>query len=191
MAYSIEEHEHGVVLRGEIPVGDFAALGKAWKKRRLVEIAPGVASALGATMAVTTKGGTKAWENALSGKARAKAAGDAELEWLLGPDTGTSSLTIFSVLSARHRHRARSRRFFVPSVPLDPDDFGRCHRLLEAIPEWQSRLDRVADRYPEWRPMVREWDGMRALYLEEEPSGTAPKLYAWMHVLRQEGGDLP
>lgn len=109
-----------------------------------------------------------------------------EFGWLNGHDVGTSSLTIFSVLSAAHGAYALARRD--PSPPWDPADFGRCHRLLLIVPEWRPQLHRVAAIYPQWAPLVREWDGLTALFQEEEPTGRAPKLYVWMKYLLAEGG---
>ena len=101
-------------------------------------------------------------------------------EWLRGPDTGTSSKTICGVMIGnRYVH---GNVFHEP--PLDPDDFGRCYRLLRAFPEWRARLPEVAAAYPEWAGLVDAWDELTALYEEERASGTAPKLYARMQELR-------
>ena len=70
-------------------------------------------------------------------------------------------------------------------APHDPDDFGRCHRLLQAFPEWRSRLDEMR-AHPGWGPLVDAWSELEALYAEEIQSGKAPKLYARMCALRGE-----
>jgi len=51
-------------------------------------------------------------------------------------------------------------------------------------------MPEVADRYPEWRPLVRDWDKLDALYEEEVPNdkGKAPKLYEAMKACRAEVG---
>lgn len=77
-------------------------------------------------------------------------------DWLHGHDTGTSSLTIYTVMTGQRVERT--------SYPLDPDDFGRCYRLLKLFPEWRLRLAEVAARFKEWRPLVREWTRLTALY---------------------------
>jgi hypothetical protein len=178
--YTIETHEYGMVVRGEIPVDDFLELGQMWSKRGFDATVPGVAEALGATFAVCATANVEAWMRDLQTEANQKAGDDAELAWLTGPDTGISSKTIFSVLSERYGSQAR---FSCPSVPRDPSDFGRCHRLLEAMPEWRSRLPEVAAVHPEWGPLVREWDKLTEMYLEELPSGRCPKLYRKMQAL--------
>lgn len=98
-------------------------------------------------------------------------------EWLRSRDTGTSSLTILEVLAgyATDRH----------GVPHDPDDFGRCYRLLHLFPQFQSRLPEVAIRFPEWKPLVERWAELEALYEEELPNRTAPKLYALIKKLEK------
>lgn len=48
----------------------------------------------------------------------------------------------------------------------------------------------VGELLPKWKPMVREWATMKALYEEELPSGRCPKLYALMEDLEDEGREL-
>jgi hypothetical protein len=184
--YRVERTEHGVAVYGPVPLDDFSALQKVWSKEGFDTLALGVASALGATFAVTTPAGAEAWKHAVEQAATKKAAGDPELEWLLGPDTGFSSLTIFYVLTSEHTIAASARLGLHGrgSYPHDPDDFGRCYRLLKAIPEWRARLGEVADVYDVvWPELVDAWDELEALYEQEAPSGRAPKLYQRMKQL--------
>lgn len=96
-------------------------------------------------------------------------------KWLEGPDTGMSSRTLGAVLSGQGA--------FDKSYPLDPADFGRCHRLLQAIPGWRQRVGEMKGVTPEWTALAAHWDELEALYLEESPTGTCPKLYARMREL--------
>lgn len=98
-----------------------------------------------------------------------------EARWLASGDTGTSSLTIWAVMTGWSMPDGRD-----PSIPHDPDDFGRCHRLLEAFPQWRGRLPEVAAKHPEWTGLVAAWDELTALYIEELPTGRAPRCYARM-----------
>lgn len=100
--------------------------------------------------------------------------GDAEA-WIKNGDTGISSETIWSVLSGHPVRRT--------GVPWDPADFGRCYRLLKAIPGWRGRLSEVASRHHDWKPLIEAWDELTALYEEELPKGKAPKLYERMQAL--------
>lgn len=93
-------------------------------------------------------------------------------------DTGTSSLTIYSVFM--HVDSPHGRY----DLPRDPQDFGRCYRLLQIMPSWKQRLHEVSAKYPEWKPLIERWDDLTALYEEELPRKTAPKLYALMQELR-------
>lgn len=97
--------------------------------------------------------------------------------WMRNGDTGVSSETIWHVMTGE---TVRSH-----GIPWDPSDFGRCYRLLKVMPSWRGRMPEVADRFPEWRPLVDAWDELTALYEEEAPNhtGPAPKLYARMQEL--------
>ena len=100
--------------------------------------------------------------------------------WIIGGDTGISSKAIWGVMMTGTAPR--------PYPPLDPADFGRCHRLLLLFPEWQARLSEVSDKYPAWRGLVGAWDELGALYQAEIQNGAASyspasKLYARMKEL--------
>jgi len=100
--------------------------------------------------------------------------------WLRSGDTGISSETIWSVMMGEPPPR------YGGSIPYDPADFGRCHRLLTLFPEWRARLPEVEAHDPMWGPLVREWDALTALYLEELPTGEGRKLWARMQELEDE-----
>ena len=103
---------------------------------------------------------------------------EALLQWAMGNDAGISSKTIMSVMTgtALEDHA---------SVPWDADDFGRCYRLLNIFPEWKSRLQEVADKYPEWQKLVDNWDKLTEIYERETKNkdGRAPELYRIMSDL--------
>lgn len=99
------------------------------------------------------------------------------LNWIASDDTGISSKTIWAVMMNAEIDYAH--------VPWDPADFGRCYRLLEAVPEWKPRLGEVAKKYPAWTGLVENWPELEALYLEELPTGKAPKLYQRMKQLTE------
>lgn len=101
--------------------------------------------------------------------------------WLQNGDTGISSRTIWYTLM----HRNFPPRDW-PDIPADPDDFGRCYRLLKVMPEWRARLPEVALRFPSWKPLVDAWDELTLLYEKELPTGRATNLYQRMQELRGE-----
>ena len=102
------------------------------------------------------------------------------IEWLLSDDTGTSSMTICAVMIGS--------RIDDTDVPHDPGDFGRCHRLLLAFPEWRARLPEVSAKYPEWAPLVHEWDSLTAQFVAGESEGwMTPRMYERMRELIEDG----
>lgn len=119
--------------------------------------------------------------NVLCGEQPKPTAEGDPIAWLTNGDTGTSSKTIWSVLTGRRI----TEPYFSPDVPHDPADFGRCYRLLKVMPSWRARLSEVALKHSAWTPLVEAWDELTALYEEELPNGTAPKLYARMRELRE------
>jgi hypothetical protein len=98
--------------------------------------------------------------------------------WLRGGDTGMSSETILEVMTGIPVKRH--------SIPWDPADFGRCHRLLQAFPEWEARLGEVATRFPEWKPLVDNWPKLKEIYIRDEPTERSAELYDLMIELRGE-----
>jgi len=81
-------------------------------------------------------------------------------QWIISDDTGISSKTIWAVMMGVDTDRS--------NVPLDCADFGRCYRLLKHMPEWTARLPEVAEKYPGWKPILREWDTLTFLHETEQ-----------------------
>ena len=77
--------------------------------------------------------------------------------WIVGRDTGLASITLWAVMMGVEPA--------CPSIPYDLADFGRCYRLLAIIPEWRPRLAEVAERYPDWRPIIENWAKWEERYL--------------------------
>lgn len=103
-------------------------------------------------------------------------------DWAHGRDTGTSSLTIYSIITGNKSHHGGY------DIPHDPDDFGRCYRLLKSFPWLKASFHKVGERCPEWKPYISAWDELERLYEEELPSGRCPKLYQRMQELRPKRG---
>lgn len=97
-------------------------------------------------------------------------------EWAAGRDTGVSSMTIYSVMMGVPVDRM--------DVPHDPDDFGRCYRLLQLFPAWRKRLDQVTEYYPIWSRMVEEWSALELLYEEALRTNSGEALYRRLQALR-------
>ena len=69
--------------------------------------------------------------------------------WLVSDDTGMSSKFMASVLSNLHIGKLE--------YPHDADDFGRCIRLLDAVPEFRERLDIMREHGIEWANLLDCW----------------------------------
>lgn len=103
--------------------------------------------------------------------------------WLRSDDTGLSSKAM-----VRHLSQGKVAVDLAPhwcqSHPLDPADFGRCVRMLEAAPEYRPLVPRMATLSPTWAAYAARWDEMEAMYREELPTGKAPRLYALMQEIQ-------
>lgn len=97
-------------------------------------------------------------------------------DWLRYGEVGTSSRFIWSVMMGTAGQ---------PSAPSDPDDFRRCHELLECFPDWRRRMPEMATK-PGWAKLATEWERLTALYVEELENDAAPKLYKAMKSLVTE-----
>ena len=113
------------------------------------------------------------------------------LKWIAGNDTGTSSKTLWSAMMGVVEGPRQLNGCVAPyySVPCDPADFGRCHRLLLLVPEWRKDLAKVAEIFPAWKPLVDNWPELERLYMKglESKDGKAHELYKRMQVLNDEG----
>lgn len=70
--------------------------------------------------------------------------------------------------------------------PLDPSDFGRCSRLLDAswAEGWRERIGEMAQYSEEWAALAVAWPELEKLYAEEKTLDAAPKLYDAMKKAR-------
>lgn len=102
-------------------------------------------------------------------------------KWLFGEDTGMSSKAIMGHMVAG----VSDGRF-----PFDPDDLGRCLRLLDKFPEWEARIVEMSDYVEVWALYSRNWGALKESYLQEvgqlkpDHGARAPKTYALMKSLQ-------
>jgi len=104
---------------------------------------------------VVTPKDSEVWEKQIAEELKDH---DPQDRWWLGTDVGKSSAAIFHVLcfdSLKWETNDYARK----ATPQDAADFGRCKRLLNAIPEWKSRLGEVAVAYKEtaWPRIISKW----------------------------------
>lgn len=102
------------------------------------------------------------------------------VNWILSRDTGLSSEAIWG-----HMMGGTEIRYESWCHPHDPDDLGRCLRLLEKIPEWKPRVPEMAARSEAWAALVPEWDALARSMADEvginwEKKRSAPRTYELM-----------
>lgn len=100
------------------------------------------------------------------------------IEWLASGETGLSSETMAFWIAFDIKREDRHH-------PLDPADFGRCLRLLEAVPEMRPHLHRMCEVSKPWAAIAARWDEIEACHIEEVGLGwtkarSAPKTYELM-----------
>lgn len=88
--------------------------------------------------------------------------------WLNSDETGSSSLYMAWILSGGGFGHWWGRRQPEPNYPRDPDDFGRCLKMVEAVPEFKGIIYKMNDYGPEWMAVARHWDSWEKLYLEND-----------------------
>lgn len=78
--------------------------------------------------------------------------------WLAHGAKGISSSTMFKYLDGRDITGGWE------SHPSDPDDFGRCYKLLQAVPQWKTQLHEMSAVSPVWARLVDNWDKLTEMY---------------------------
>lgn len=52
--------------------------------------------------------------------------------------------------------------------PSDPDDFGRCYRLLKVVPEWKNELHKLKALSPVWDRLIDNWHNLNEMFEQNE-----------------------
>lgn len=102
----------------------------------------------------------------------------AAIAWVTGGDTGVSSKAIWAVMMG-----VDPDPMWGWNYPHDPDDLGRCLRLLACVPEWRLRIDEMAAVSPPWAALVEHWDELEALWREEGDGSLSPPIGTRMNRL--------
>ena len=164
-AYTFEIHKHGILVRGALPVDDFGIIVNMGAKKGFDLVDAGISQALGATFAIVSKASGQAWKAEID--AAAKKAANPVDAWLLGTDQGLSSQSL---------RRAILGQEGPICLPLDSDDFGRCHRMLIVT----GLRDRLADAAvtPAWAPYIAAWPTLEVAYMAGDRDGVYGQLQA-------------
>lgn len=80
--------------------------------------------------------------------------------WLVGNDTGISSMTMAGIaLGADAMDHG-----WGTDAPHDPSDFGRCYRLVKAVPEIRAAFPVIGARVPAFAGILENWDDLAQIY---------------------------
>ncbi len=120
----------------------------------------------------------KTWEEPKIEDSGAKTVDDKMKWWIDNGEHGTSSKTMYSVMSGQ---AITSERNF--SHPCDPDDFRRCYLLLKAIPEFKKALWRMKIVSETWVNLVDNWDKLTEMLEEQMTTKKANGMYEFMKTL--------
>jgi hypothetical protein len=100
-------------------------------------------------------------------------------QWMFSDDTGVSSETMAAVAMG-----VKKKDSFGNSPPWDSYDFGRCHRLLQAVPEVREVFPEIAKLSPVFAALIEQWDELSAIYVAGLPDKWNKKLNARLDGLR-------
>jgi hypothetical protein len=98
------------------------------------------------------------------------------LAWLDSDDTGTSSVYMAYALCEACGIGWPINIQPEHAYPRDPDDLGRCFRLIDAVPEFGGLLPEVAHRGAHWMAVTSNW----ADWLEMYQAGDTDRLHTEM-----------
>lgn len=118
------------------------------------------------------------------------------LWWMNYGEHGTSSKTIWNVMMEDFTRGVMIAPGTLDKVtmdaceyshPYDPDDFRRCYVLLNTIPEWKGKLDKMRNVSEVWNRLVDNWDKLTIMLEEamklEEDGKNSDKMMKFMDVI--------
>lgn len=76
--------------------------------------------------------------------------------WIANGHVGMSSKTMWLHFMGQKNERINH--------PYDPDDFSRCYKLLETVPEWKIRIKELRILSTEWRNLSENWNKLTEMY---------------------------
>jgi len=93
--------------------------------------------------------------------------------WIENGEQGTSSKTMVKYLSTSIEYYVKHE-----CHPHDPDDFRRCHLLMEAVPQFKSKIRRMKSVSKTWSNLIDNWDKLTKMLKSEEIA-----MYSYMKKL--------
>lgn len=124
-----------------------------------------MAAAMMTQFAKSHSGCAKTWTEPV-----AESNGKTEVEnaewWAINGEQGMSSKTMFNKLASSIGVRKLKNDY--PCTPSDPDDFKRCYKLLQAVPQWKLRLNELKTLSPVWANLVDNWDKLTEMFEQNQ-----------------------
>jgi hypothetical protein len=103
----------------------------------------------------------KTWKEPVADQS--KTANEKAMWWIGNGHVGMSSKTMWNCLIGN--------KDFDINHPYDPDDFSRCYKLLETVPEWKTELHKLKPLSEAWSNLVDNWDKLTQMYEQNESEG--------------------
>ena len=105
---------------------------------------------------------------------------DKMIEWIGCHTVGISSRTMWCAIMGVKCYKA--------DVPYDADDFSRCYDLYKFCELTPDDLQKVANRYPYWRPIIDQWDELCEMYVAKNYGGVNERLNAMFDEIMELKG---
>lgn len=107
-------------------------------------------------------------------------------QWLANGDTGVSSETMVAISMGAV---ASDETGF--DAPYDPSDFGRCYKLVKAVPELRDQFKRIGEIVPTFAGILQNWDELCETFERDAPKGRSDDLYSRIKELRGDCNNHP
>lgn len=105
---------------------------------------------------------------------------DKMIEWIGCHTVGISSRTMWCAIMGVKCREA--------DTPRDADDFSRCYDLYRFSELTPADLQKVANIYPYWRPIIDQWDELCEMYVAKNYSGVNERLKAMFDEIMELKG---
>lgn len=126
------------------------------------------------------------WTEPVNENAENKTATDNALWWLKYGEHGASSAGIWYHMtkgSYGDMGPVDNFKFHLRPHPLDPSDFYRCYKLLNAVPQWKKRIGEMGQHSEVWQKLVDNWDKLTEMLEEQLQTKKANGMYEFMQQL--------
>ena len=102
------------------------------------------------------------------------------IEWIGSHNVGISSKTMWcAIMGVKCRES---------DTPRDADDFSRCYDLYRFCELTPADLQKVANIYPYWRPIIDQWDELCEMYASQNYRGVNERLKAMFDEIMELRG---